>query len=266
MVRDFSKLMLRAYNAEADNLVRHLMRPYKLACSRSARRRSTSDHRQARQDDGHPDLGRYHMAVREFELTADYLEVEEEKERDRAERERQREEEEARQEFERERRGWLKEQTALPDRAGSSQPGRPRRPAALAPTGQRSPPPSRSRAPRGQHPRRLCLRDLQHRLLRRGHGQDRHDPSPGADGPRTGARRRLGPVPLRRPRPDLQRDAVGLETRLHHGSRDATCEPRQPSARSSTPLPLRCARSSRNWAISMFSNFTRSRRHRNGSQ
>ncbi len=92
MVREVSKLMLRAYNADADHAVR-TMRPYKLdsALARLDTTRSTitrlgktmrieiSDH--------------YHRLRRsELELTADYLsKVEQEKDRQRALREQQRE-------------------------------------------------------------------------------------------------------------------------------------------------------------------------------
>ena len=57
MVRDFSKLMLRAYNAEADNLVRGL-KPYKLTPPIERLEKVADDHRAARQDDGHPHLER----------------------------------------------------------------------------------------------------------------------------------------------------------------------------------------------------------------
>src|SRR3954471_9289788 len=74
MVRDFSKLMLRAYNAEADNLVRG-MKPYKLesaidrltkVATTIAKLGRTMDIRIS---------GPYHgLRVKELELTADYLE------------------------------------------------------------------------------------------------------------------------------------------------------------------------------------------------
>ncbi|MEV5830385.1 DUF4041 domain-containing protein [Spirillospora sp. NPDC052242] len=112
MVRDFSKLMLRAYNAEADNLVR-TMRPYKLQAAidrldKSAqtieRLGKTMDIRVSRQ---YRDV-----RIKELRLTADHLaKLEEEKERVRAERERQREEEKARKEFEREKARLLKERS-----------------------------------------------------------------------------------------------------------------------------------------------------------
>lgn len=110
MVRDFSKLLLRAYNAEADNCVRTVKphnRPAVIA--RLEKTRETI----AR-------LGRtmnirivesYHrVRVVEIELTADHAaKVEEEKEQIRAQREAQREEEKARREFEREKARLLKE-------------------------------------------------------------------------------------------------------------------------------------------------------------
>jgi hypothetical protein len=111
MIREVSKLMLRAYNAEADNCVRTL-RPHTLqsATIRLGKARDTI----AR-------LGKtmsiqisedYHRKrVLELELTADYLvKQDEERERIRAERERQKEEEAARRDFEREKTRLMKEQ------------------------------------------------------------------------------------------------------------------------------------------------------------
>jgi hypothetical protein len=111
MVRDFSKLMLRAYNAEADNCVRS-MRPHRLVSSieRLSKSRETiarlGNTMSIRISD------KFHsMRVRELDLMADYLaKVEEEKERIRAERERQRDEDAARREFEREKARLAKEQ------------------------------------------------------------------------------------------------------------------------------------------------------------
>lgn len=104
MVREYSKLVLRAYNAEADNLARAL-KPYKLesALDRLARIVVTIER-----------LGRtmnirvsapYHaLRIRELELTADYLEKRaEEKDREAAERDRLREERRVQQELARER-------------------------------------------------------------------------------------------------------------------------------------------------------------------
>ncbi len=111
MLRDYTKLMLRAYNAEADNCIR-TMRPHRL---------TTSIDRLTKARDTIAKLGRtmqirvsepYHRArVEELELTADYLaQQEQEKERIRAERERQRDEDAARKEFEREKARLMKEQ------------------------------------------------------------------------------------------------------------------------------------------------------------
>ncbi len=110
MVRDFSKLMLRAFNAEADTLVRGL-KPYKLdsAIDRLKKVAETIER-----------LGKtmkiriapayYQLRVREIELTADYLQKEtEEKEAQRRERERLREDRKVQQEIERERARLEKE-------------------------------------------------------------------------------------------------------------------------------------------------------------
>jgi hypothetical protein len=110
MLRDFSKLMLRAYNAEADNLVRGL-KPYKV--DSAIDRLTKVAHTIAR-------LGKtmqirisdeYHrLRVAELELTADYLaKVAEEKEREREEKARLREERRVQQEMERERERLEKE-------------------------------------------------------------------------------------------------------------------------------------------------------------
>lgn len=111
MVRETSKLMLRAYNAEADNLVRS-MKPYKLE-SAIARLNKVADTISR--------LGatmsiaispRYHqLRVYELELTADYLaKKEQDKEHERAERERLREEQKVQLEIQRERLRLEKEQ------------------------------------------------------------------------------------------------------------------------------------------------------------
>ncbi|GAA1831886.1 hypothetical protein GCM10009735_79470 [Actinomadura chokoriensis] len=112
MVRDFSKLMLRAYNAEADNLVR-TMRPYKLqsAIERLDKSAQTIE-RLGKTMDIRVSREYRSIRVKELRLTADHLaKAEEEKERVRAERERQREEEKARKEFEREKARLLKERS-----------------------------------------------------------------------------------------------------------------------------------------------------------
>jgi hypothetical protein len=111
MVRDFSKLMLRAYNAEADNCVR-TVRPHRLAAvtDRLGKVRDTIARLGRTMDISiSPEYHRVRLA--EIRLTADYLgKVEEEKERVRAQRERQREEERAQREFEREKARLFKEQ------------------------------------------------------------------------------------------------------------------------------------------------------------
>lgn len=110
MVRDFSKLMLRAYNAEADNCVR-FMKPHRLDTStdRLHKTRTTIARLGRTMDINISD--RYHtLRLKELALTADYLAtIEEEKERARAERERQRDEKQARLEFEREKARLAKE-------------------------------------------------------------------------------------------------------------------------------------------------------------
>jgi hypothetical protein len=104
MVRDFSKLMLRAFNAEADNLVRGL-KPYK---------RDAAIERLKKVADVIERLGKtmqirisppyFQLRVQELELTADFLQkAAEEKEAERVERERLREERKVQQEMERER-------------------------------------------------------------------------------------------------------------------------------------------------------------------
>lgn len=112
MTRDLSKLMLRAYNAEADNIVRTL-RPHSLASAiaRLDKARETiaklgSIVQLTITDDYH------RWRVYELELTADYLvKVVEEKERLREERAREREEQKALREMEAERLRLEKEQT-----------------------------------------------------------------------------------------------------------------------------------------------------------
>ena len=104
MVRDFSKLMLRAFNAEADNLVRGL-KPYKLNSALDRLKKVAEVIER---------LGKtmkirispeyYLLRVYELELTSDFLQKEAElKEAERLERERLREERKIQQEIERER-------------------------------------------------------------------------------------------------------------------------------------------------------------------
>ena len=110
MVREFSKLMLRAYNNEADNAVRS-MKPYTLESSvaRLQKARETISRLGGTMHIRITD--RYHgLRVEELGLTADYLaKLAEEKEREREERARLREEEIARREYEREQERLRKE-------------------------------------------------------------------------------------------------------------------------------------------------------------
>jgi len=110
MVRDFSKLMLRAFNAEADNLVRG-MKPYKLdsALDRLTKTSQTIE-RLGKTMQIQISPAYYRLRVRELEITSDFLQKQaEEKEMERAERERLREERKAQQEIENERARLEKE-------------------------------------------------------------------------------------------------------------------------------------------------------------
>jgi Domain of unknown function (DUF4041)/T5orf172 domain len=104
MVRDFSKLMLRAFNAEADTLVRG-MKPYKLDGALDRLRKVAEIiERLGKTMKIRISPAYYQLRVRELELTSDYLQKEAEaKEAERVERERLREERKIQQEIERER-------------------------------------------------------------------------------------------------------------------------------------------------------------------
>jgi len=110
MVSDFCKLMLRAYNTEADNLVRTL-KPHGLAAAteRLQKMRLSISKLGARMK--LQVMEAYHqLRTKELELTADYLaKLAEEKEREREERLRLKEEEAARREYEREQARLEKE-------------------------------------------------------------------------------------------------------------------------------------------------------------
>jgi hypothetical protein len=110
MVRDFSKLMLRAFNAEADNLVRGL-KPYKLDASiERLTKVANAIERLGKTMQIRISTPYFQLRVRELELTADFLQkVAEEKEVERVERERLREERKVQQEIERERARLEKE-------------------------------------------------------------------------------------------------------------------------------------------------------------
>ncbi|MEU7971257.1 DUF4041 domain-containing protein [Micromonospora sp. NPDC049089] len=104
MVRDFSKLLLRAYNAEADNLVRGL-KPYKLDSAVERLGKVAATIAKLGKTMHIHISGDYHrLRIRELELTADYqAKVAEEKEREREEKARLREERRVQQEIDRER-------------------------------------------------------------------------------------------------------------------------------------------------------------------
>ncbi len=208
MVKDFSTLMLRAYNAEADNCVR-TVKPHTL--------RSTLDRLQKTQQ-AIAKLGRtmsisitpaYHgLRCREIELAADYLaKLEEEKERIRAQRERDREEEAARKEFEREKSRLLKEQahyTAAYDKLLAQ--GKTQEAAEFAAklneigeaiTGVEA----RAANSRAGYVYVISnIGSFGEEVVKVG-----MTPQARTDGPSPGARGRLRPVPLRRARPCLQR-------------------------------------------------------------
>ncbi|GAA4876944.1 DUF4041 domain-containing protein [Actinomycetospora straminea] len=110
MVRETSKLMLRAYNAEADNLVRS-MKPYKLDSSRERLNKVVATVEKLGKTMNISITASYHrLRLMELELTADHLEkVAQEKEREREEKARLREERKAQEEIERERTRLEKE-------------------------------------------------------------------------------------------------------------------------------------------------------------
>jgi hypothetical protein len=100
MVNEYSKLVLRAYNAEADNLVRSL-KPYKLQTALEPLEKTSTTIARLGRTMNIRISGPYHaLRVRELELTADYLEKKaEEKEREAADRARLREERRVQQEL-----------------------------------------------------------------------------------------------------------------------------------------------------------------------
>ena len=104
MVREFSKLLLRAYNNEADNLVRG-MRPYKLQTSKDRLEKAKNTIEKLGQGMNIHIGPWYHgLRLREMELTADFLEkVAREKELEKEEKVRLREERQAQVEFQRQR-------------------------------------------------------------------------------------------------------------------------------------------------------------------
>ncbi|WP_157527655.1 DUF4041 domain-containing protein, partial [Micromonospora rosaria] len=112
MLREYTKLMLRAYNAEADSCVARVQ-PHRLHTTVERLNKVTHTIARLGRTMGIHVAPEYHqLRVHEIELTADYrAKLEEEKERIREERERQREERAATAEFERERARLTKEQS-----------------------------------------------------------------------------------------------------------------------------------------------------------
>jgi hypothetical protein len=111
LVSDFSKLMLRAYNAEADNLSRG-MKPYKLATAIDRLEKVAFTIERLGKTMAIRVSPDYHrLRIKELELAADYQEMlAREKEKEREERERLREERKLQQEIQRERERLQKEQ------------------------------------------------------------------------------------------------------------------------------------------------------------
>lgn len=110
MVKETSKLMLRAFNAEADSLVRWL-KPYKLDVAIDRLRKSAATIERLGKTMNICITWNYlNLRITELELTADYLNKSaEEKQAEKEERERMREERRAQQEMERERTRLEKE-------------------------------------------------------------------------------------------------------------------------------------------------------------
>ncbi len=112
MVKEFSKLLLRAYNNEADNIVRG-MRPYKLDSGkdRLTKAKGTIE-RLGKGMDIVIDPKYHRLRLTEMELTADYIDkLAGEKEREKEERARLREERQAQLEFQRQRDKLERERT-----------------------------------------------------------------------------------------------------------------------------------------------------------
>ena len=112
MVRDFSKLLLRAYNAEADNLVRG-MKPYKLDSSIDRLNKVSSTIAKLGATMKIRISPNFHqLRVKELELTSDFINKKaEEKEREKEERARLREEQKVQAEMDRERKRLDKEKS-----------------------------------------------------------------------------------------------------------------------------------------------------------
>jgi hypothetical protein len=110
MVKEFSKLMLRAYNGEVDDAIRTL-KPFKLqAAVDRVNKVETSIERLGKTMQIEIDDNYHKLRIEEIRLTADFLtKKEEEKEQQKEERLRLKEEEKAQKEFEREKEKLNKE-------------------------------------------------------------------------------------------------------------------------------------------------------------
>jgi hypothetical protein len=112
MTGEFSKLMLRAYNAEADNCVRALRAGNVITAKKRLEASVTAIAKLGSMMEMRVNPEYHRLRVQELELTADYLmKVQEEKEAAREERERLREERKAEQELAVERERLEKERT-----------------------------------------------------------------------------------------------------------------------------------------------------------
>ncbi|GAA1639371.1 DUF4041 domain-containing protein [Actinoplanes couchii] len=110
MIADFSKLMLRAYNAEADNCVRSLRAGNILTAKKRLQSAVTAIERLGTLMEMRVNPDYHALRVRELELTADFqVKVQEERERAREERELLREQRRAEQELAAERERLDKE-------------------------------------------------------------------------------------------------------------------------------------------------------------
>jgi hypothetical protein len=117
MVNEISKLLLRAYNGEADVLV-NKMRPYKLDAAVDRLNKARATIVRLGQTMNIAITEQFHrLRLEELRLTADFLaKKEEEREAERAEKERLREEARARKEFEAEKARLLKSRRTTPPR------------------------------------------------------------------------------------------------------------------------------------------------------
>jgi hypothetical protein len=110
MTADLAKIMLRAYNAEAENCVRYVKAGNLKAAEKRLTRAATSIARYAAMMEMQINPAYHALRVRELELTADYqMKVQEEREAAREERARLREEQQAERELRAERERLLKE-------------------------------------------------------------------------------------------------------------------------------------------------------------